>query len=50
MAYKYLHPHYINGPNRNLEKKLDDYPWVDPKLVLSRKGKKETTEIIITNY
>lgn len=36
MAYKYLRPHYINGPNRNLEKKLDDYPWVDPKLVLVR--------------
>lgn len=26
-----------NGPNRGLEEKLDDYPWLKPHLVLVRK-------------
>jgi len=37
MAKKLPLPHFENGPNRGLEKKLDDYPWVDPHLVLVRK-------------
>ena len=41
----YLHKNFMNGPNRGLEKKLDDYPWVDPKLILVKEINGDRIEI-----